>query len=246
MQKRISTVLVGSAVLFGTCIPSQAEENRVLKLLNSKGTMVFTNIVDHVPPPVRPVIQEPTDRLAGEIPADIGALVERISANHEIDPALVRAVMKTESNFKRWAVSHKGAQGLMQLIPATARRFGVVDPFDAMQNIQGGVRYLKFLLEMFNGNLDLALAGYNAGENLVARLGRIPPINETTNYVKKVKALYRKPTPVLQSPVVMAAASATGAEPSKTEPRKEEDSRRIYTWVDSRGVTHFSNLGPPN
>src|SRR6266550_3913880 len=119
-------------------------------------------------------------------------LVDTIASNHGVDPALVRAVMKTESNFDRWARSPKGAQGLMQLIPATARRFGVRDSFDPEQNVEGGVRYLKFLLQKFNGNLDLSLAAYNAGENLVEKLGRIPAIPETTNYVRKIRAIYAK------------------------------------------------------
>ena len=81
----------------------------------------------------------------------------------------------------------------MQLIPATGHRFGVQDFFDPQQNIEGGVRYLKFLLEKFNGNVELALAGYNAGENLVERLGRVPAITETPNYVRKISAMYLKP-----------------------------------------------------
>ena len=125
----------------------------------------------------------------------------------------------------------------MQLIPSTGRRYGVQDFFDPQQNIEGGVRYLKFLLEKFNGNLDLSLAAYNAGENLVERLGRIPSFPETTNYVRKVRAIYKtKSTPVMAvgiSPAKMAAASAP-------EPPK------IFKTVDARGVVHFSNIEPSN
>src|SRR6267142_2437682 len=128
--------------------------------------------------------------------------------------------VKTESNFNRWAVSNKGARGLMQLIPATGARYGVRDFFDPQQNVEGGVQYLKFLLEKFKGNLDLSLAAYNAGENLVQRLGRIPPIPETTNYVRRVRANYTKrtapiiaPAPPVKTAEVRAHAPAVPAAP---------------------------------
>lgn len=106
---------------------------------------------------------------------------------------LLRAVISVESAYNSQAISHAGAQGLMQLMPATADRLGVKDPFDPQQNIDGGSRYLAYLLTLFNGNLRLALAAYNAGENAVIRHGnRIPPYKETQNYVVKVLATYRK------------------------------------------------------
>ena len=106
---------------------------------------------------------------------------------------LLHAVITIESSYRREVVSHAGAQGLMQLMPETAARFGVSDPFDAQQNIDGGSRYLRYLLRLFNGNLELALAAYNAGENAVVEHGnRIPPYPETQNYVENVLATYRK------------------------------------------------------
>ncbi|MBI2485900.1 MAG: lytic transglycosylase domain-containing protein [Deltaproteobacteria bacterium] len=108
-----------------------------------------------------------------------------------IDPYLVKAVIKVESNFNGKSVSPKGAIGVMQLMPETARDQGVDNPFDPSENIKGGVRYLKKLIEMFNGDLRLALAGYNAGENAVIKYGyTIPPYNETVNYVDKVLVHY--------------------------------------------------------
>ncbi len=108
-----------------------------------------------------------------------------------IDPYLVKAVIKVESNFNGNAVSPKGAIGVMQLMPGTARDQGVYNPFDPSDNIKGGVRYLKKLIEMFNGDLRLALAGYNAGENAVIKYGyTIPPYSETVNYVDKVLVHY--------------------------------------------------------
>lgn len=106
-----------------------------------------------------------------------------------VDEAIVRAVIHAESAFNPTAVSHAGAQGLMQLMPATAQRFGVTDSFDASQNIQGGVKYLAWLLRRFNGNLTLASAGYNAGEGAVDRHGGVPPYRETQNYVVRVAQL---------------------------------------------------------
>jgi soluble lytic murein transglycosylase-like protein len=111
----------------------------------------------------------------------------------------------------------------------------VRDFFDPQQNIDGGVRYLKFLLEKFNGDLDLSLAAYNAGENLVERLGRIPAIPETTNYVRKVRAIYKKKSAPVTVPNGSSAAISAQAPSSK-----------IYKTVDSRVVVHFSNIEPSN
>ncbi|MBB1088066.1 transglycosylase SLT domain-containing protein [Lysobacter sp. SG-8] len=108
---------------------------------------------------------------------------------HGVDEAIVRAVIHAESAFNPNALSHAGAQGLMQLIPATARRFGVENPFDASQNIEGGVQYLAWLLKRFNGDLTLAAAGYNAGEGAVDKYNGVPPYRETQRYVQRVGVL---------------------------------------------------------
>jgi hypothetical protein len=112
--------------------------------------------------------------------------IERAATEHRLDPILLTAVARTESAFDPAAVSPKGAGGLMQLMPSTAERFGVTDRFDASQNVRGGAKYLSWLLERFDGNTELALAGYNAGENAVDRYDGIPPYPETKNYVRKV------------------------------------------------------------
>jgi len=120
-------------------------------------------------------------------------LIETASKSHGVDAALVHAVITAESNYNPSAVSRAGARGLMQLMPDTAKRFGVQNIMDPSENIQGGVKYLRELLTMFNGNKELAVAAYNAGENAVIRAGnRIPPYAETTYYVPKVLGLYRK------------------------------------------------------
>jgi Transglycosylase SLT domain len=120
-------------------------------------------------------------------------LVREAADRHRVDAALIRAVIETESNWNPIALSNKGAGGLMQLIPTTARRFGVNDVFNPQQNIDGGVHYLKILLDRYNGNLDLALAAYNAGEGAVDRARGIPSFRETRNYVQKVQNAYFRP-----------------------------------------------------
>lgn len=120
-------------------------------------------------------------------------LVREAAERHNVDPALIRAVIETESNWNPSAVSRKGAVGLMQLIPTTAQRFGVNDLYSPQQNVDAGVKYLKTLLERYNGNLDLALAAYNAGEGAVDRAHGVPSFRETRNYVQKVQSAYFRP-----------------------------------------------------
>jgi soluble lytic murein transglycosylase-like protein len=120
-------------------------------------------------------------------------LINQAANRHQVDANLVHAVIQTESAYNSNAISSAGAVGLMQLMPDTARRFGVVDRHDPDQNVDGGTRYLRHLIDMFNPNLDLAVAAYNAGENAVIKYNNsIPPYPETQNYVKQVLALYNK------------------------------------------------------
>lgn len=119
------------------------------------------------------------------------ALIAQSAARNGVDPNLIIALMRQESGFKSNAISYKGASGLMQLMPATARRFGVTNIFDPAQNIEGGTKYLRFLLDAFDGDVKLVLAGYNAGENAVVNAGyRIPRYRETQNYVRSITARY--------------------------------------------------------
>lgn len=122
-----------------------------------------------------------------------GDIIEEIARTYALESALIHAVVSVESAYRVTAVSKKGAAGLMQLMPETAQRYGVTDRFDPVQNLHGGARYLSDLLKMFNGNVSLALAAYNAGENSVVKYGnQIPPFQETRAYVPKVLNLYRK------------------------------------------------------
>ena len=125
----------------------------------------------------------------------IDNLIRHYGTQHGVDPFLIYCLMSQESSFIAGATSPKGAQGLMQLMPGTAARYGVTNPYDVAQNIQGGTRYLKDLLKMFNGRIDLALAGYNAGEGAVMKYGKtIPPYDETRNYVRLILKRYTKKT----------------------------------------------------
>jgi soluble lytic murein transglycosylase-like protein len=120
------------------------------------------------------------------------AHIRQAATLYQIPEELVRAVIKVESDYDPRAVSHANAQGLMQLIPQTAERMLVTDVFDPRQNILGGVRYLRVLANLFNGDLELTIAAYNAGEGAVIRYGGIPPYEETRGYVDKVLAYYRQ------------------------------------------------------
>jgi hypothetical protein len=167
-------------------------------------------------------------------------------------------VIAVESEFDQFAVSSKGARGLMQLMPATARRFGVSDAFDARQNVLAGTKYLRILLDQFSSDVELALAAYNAGENAVVRYGGVPPYKETRGYVAKIQRLLGGFT---SAPAPLASANAasfftpTGTlhpRPSAT-PAAPARSRRIeparpatyYRWRDARGLTHVAETPPP-
>ena len=124
--------------------------------------------------------------------ANIDALIEEYSAKNGLDSAFVKAVIKQESGFQPDVTSHCGAMGLMQLMPSTASSMGVKNAYDPEQNIAGGTKYLKGLLDRFGGNKSLALAAYNAGPNAVAKYNGIPPYKETQNYVKNIMSMYQQ------------------------------------------------------
>lgn len=148
---------------------------------------------------------------------DIGKLVpviDNAARTHGVDPRLVHAVIRAESGYNERALSNKGAIGLMQLIPATADRMGVKNIYDPVENIFGGTRYLSQLIKMFNGNIELAVAGYNAGENAVIRHGnQIPPFAETQAYVPKVMAFFRSAelNRFVSQPITQSQVNPSGA-----------------------------------
>jgi hypothetical protein len=169
-------------------------------------------------------------------------LINAIAVENGVDPALVKAIIRAESNFDHRAVSRKGAQGLMQLMPGTAYRYAVGDAFEPADNIRGGVRYLRFLQDLFPGQLHLAVAAYNAGENAVLRHNGIPPYAETREYVTRVFRLYGRPdvslpATVARSPQPQRAARAERAQPVPSTPS-------VYRHVEPDGTPHYTNLPP--
>jgi Zn-finger nucleic acid-binding protein len=141
----------------------------------------------------------------------LDSLIRQNGNRYGVDPYLIFLVMEQESHFNTHAVSPKGARGLMQLMPGTAARFGVRRPHDAAQNISGGTRYLRELLNRFNNRVDLVLASYNAGEGAVAKFGnRVPPYRETRNYVKKISYRYKRTTARTRKPAAAPAAKDAG------------------------------------
>ena len=173
------------AILFLMTFPCQAD---IYKYTDAEGVIHLTNVPTEHDVPYVLVMRE--KRVIIQLTGDITRyddLIARASKRYRIDAALVKAVIKAESNFNHRAVSPVGARGLMQLMPATAATLQVEDSFHPETNIDGGVRYLRYLMNMFKGNLPLVLAAYNAGENAVIRNNnRIPPYPETQTYVKRV------------------------------------------------------------
>lgn len=176
-----------------------------LKSATNNQTGQVTAIADVMRPTTMPVIantETAAEANTGRLPLSTGTsgfnldgLIALSARRNGVDHRLILAVMQQESSFNARATSYKGARGLMQLMPATASRFGVTDIYDPAQNIEGGARYLRFLLDTFNGDVELALAGYNAGEHAVSRYGnRIPPYRETQDYVRKISAHYDRLT----------------------------------------------------
>jgi soluble lytic murein transglycosylase-like protein len=227
------------ALIFMGFVPfSTAEE--FYSYLDDNGTQVFTNIppVNRNLPPdrisPREVINEKTSLALNDIPESeplsFDSIIDKYARHYELDPSLIHSIIATESGFNSNAVSSKGACGLMQLMPATADRLGVKDSFDPEQNIRAGVRHFRSLMDMFNNNLALSLAAYNAGENLVRRLGRIPEIQETIDYVRSVTRRY--------------------IEKQKSDRKNDQalnikESAPTFRFVDSSGVLHLTNI-PPN
>jgi soluble lytic murein transglycosylase-like protein len=161
---------------------------------------------------------------------DIDAAIDAAAARHNVDPSLVRSVVKVESNFNPNAVSRKGAMGLMQLMPSTARSLNVANPFDPAQNVDAGVRHLRKLLDSYGGDVRLTLAAYNAGSGAVARSAGVPRFRETQNYVRRITDLYN-------GGGVFASSAGGSAETSHVRETREP----VHVERDARGVLYISN-----
>ena len=149
-------------------------------------------------------------------------IIEKYATDYQLDPSLIRSIIAAESGFNAKAVSPKGARGLMQLMPATAARLGVKDSFDPEENIRGGMRHFRSLMDSFGNNIALSLAAYNAGENLVQRLGRVPDYKETREYVESITRRYGKQE--------IRVGTQEPNDPS------------AFRFVDQEGILHLTNI----
>ncbi len=252
----LTLAAIASLSLLGPRILSAQVYTRI----NANGVIEATNVPDsssyHLTYPGKgTLIHSRGFRRA--FPVQYDGHVEEASRLYQVSPDLVKAVIAVESEFDQWAVSSKGARGLMQLMPATARRFAVSDPFDARANIHAGAQYLRILLDQFSGDVALALAAYNAGENAVVRYGGVPPYRETRGYVAKVQALLggftTAPAPAPGSVAsfftpTLALRRAAGAAARPTAPSRRvapARPRTYYRWRDERGLTHVADAAPP-
>jgi hypothetical protein len=236
------------------CVPATRAQG-VYSYVDQEGVRVFTNIPPRsaaglsVREPLRSIqtasetdvrggiTEKPTASLSSSpklglwsLPAatEFDPIIDRYATVYQLDPALVKSIIATESGFNSRAVSHKGAQGLMQLMPATAARLGVSDAFNAEENIRGGMKHLRTLLDTFQDDLVLSLAAYNAGENLVQRIGRVPGYRETHDYVRAVTARYGR-----------RSMSKPPAPPSAPPPRPV-----MFRFLDDNGILQLTNIPP--
>ena len=188
--------------------------------------------VKNVEPP-QPVVAKPSsppnEPVAAQTAAPYRDLIRAAATRHALAPELIESVILVESNFEARAVSRKGARGLMQLMPATAARLGVRNVFDVRQNVEGGVRHLRYLVDLYGGNLALALAAYNAGVEAVGRYGGIPPYAETRAYVQRVLRS------VALARLRVSAGSVASAEP-------DAERAALYHYEARDGTAVYSNL----
>jgi soluble lytic murein transglycosylase-like protein len=216
--------------------PPSARVTTAVRADSQSGRLIRTTVVASrviTPKVIAPISQStppPASKGRPEPSATVNKLVDSIARQHDLEPSLVDSVIRVESNYNSNAVSPAGAMGLMQLIPSTARRFGVNDTFHPQQNIEGGVRYLKYLMELYHGDERLALAAYNAGEGAVAKYKGIPPYPETQNYVyqvgkrlgqsreaeRRAKSFAPEVKPVVHVPVIEKTVDADGREYYRT------------------------------
>jgi len=186
--------------------------------INPDGTTVMYNDGR-----VRKNYRSQPPRLIDVSNSDLDQLIVNHARRKQLDPDLVRAVIQVESAYRPGALSQKGAMGLMQLMPETAQELSVDDPWDPGQNVRGGTDYLRYLIDLFGGKLELALAGYNAGPTAVERYGGIPPYQETRNYVERVMRIYR------DEPGFSVAASSIARTGRKTYLIRDTDGRLVMT-----------------
>jgi len=234
-------ILVWGAILLPTNLLAA-----LYTYVDEVGVQHFTNVPTN--PRYRMVERNTFSPLLSRLITKYDDDIQAISREHGIDPALVRCIIRVESGFNPLAISMKGAQGLMQLMPATAQDLKVTNPFHPRENIRGGVRYLRYLLNLFSGDLVLALAAYNAGENVVLRYRSVPPYPETMAYVQKVLGLY---DPSLESQLIRIIPRKTGNNPKaaksgeSTGPDHRNKIYKRYRDVDGERIMIYTNIPAP-
>ena len=229
MHKRHILLLLIAAT--GICAFSgELRSQSLYSYVDGGGNRVFTNI-----PPVNPgsdlkiMGAPPAEAQSAPTPpksTQYDAIIEKYASDYQLDPHLIKSIIATESGFNPKAVSPKGARGLMQLMPGTAAQLGVKNSFDPEQNIQGGVKHFRSLLDNFNNDFTLSLAAYNAGENRVQRLGRVPEIKETREYVQSVTKRWN------------------AAKEFNPPAQQEDKPSPIFPFRDEEGVLHLTNIPP--
>lgn len=217
--------LVGMGTII-CCVAAMPAEGEIIRRVDESGTVFYSNI-----PPAELEQGARFSLLAG--PSRFHGLIQAAARDSGLDPRLITAVIQVESGFNPWAVSSKGAMGLMQLMPKTATRYGVRNPFDPRENIWGGTQHLRDLLEHFDGNLSLALAAYNAGPRAVRTAGGVPPFPETQRFVRRILARYGSPH------TLIAFRARSGTVPERDPPRT-----RVYRLRGKRGIPLYTNLPP--
>ena len=191
--------------------------------------MLYVRNVEPPHPVVAKPASPPNEPVAARTAGPYRDLIRAAATRHALAPELIESVIRVESNFEARAVSRKGARGLMQLMPATAARLGVRNVFDVRQNVEGGVRHLRYLVDLYGGNLALALAAYNAGVEAVGRYGGIPPYAETRAYVQRVLRS------VALARLRVSAESVASAEP-------DAERAALYHYEARDGTAVYSNL----
>ena len=251
-----AALAVAATVLLA--VPSQAQ---IYTRRNEKGVVEATNIPASrgyrlTYPGKGTLIHSTEYRLRRSYNGEFDQHIAAATLAYNVDLELVRAIIQVESDFDNLARSSKGAMGLMQLMPATAARFGVGDAWNPRQNIFGGVQYLRFLLDLFRGDIALVAAAYNAGENAVIRYNGVPPYRETMGYVGRVRALLSGAAVTLASmtsyvpgPGLLSGKQNAIARPvpplAGVVPRKKASKPKVfYRWKDAAGVVHVAQNPP--
>jgi soluble lytic murein transglycosylase-like protein len=211
---RCQMAMIGAVIVASAWLAPAGLQAEIYQYVGPNGTIALTNVPSDARYRKIEVESARFHSILSE--RELEPLIKRHSSQQQLHPALIRAVIKAESNFDPRAVSRAGAVGLMQLMPQTAVRLDVRDMFDPDENVGGGTKYLRQLLDRFHGNLPLALAAYNAGENIVDRYQSLPPIDETRQYVRKVLRYYRtflvRDGVITERPVTQLAPSAPAAD----------------------------------